>query len=64
MDSEIVQRIKGKDVNLDYQTTLKAYNECGFNKIELESILRLFKRLDINKIGSIQFHDLMEILNG
>lgn len=51
MDVDYVQQkvVKVKDTNAEYLLSLKASNECGFNKAELEAILKLFKKYDGQK---------------
>jgi Ca2+-binding EF-hand superfamily protein len=56
--------VKVKDANAEYQASLKVGNECGFTKVELESILKLFKKYDPQKQGYVAFYDMLDMLHG
>ena len=47
----------------DYATLLKFTNDCGIPKQDIDSLLKLFKKYDVTKLGHLAFHDYMDILH-
>ena len=57
-------KFKGKqNIQPEDWQQIKITNECGFLKQELENFLRIYKRYDGIKNGSISFYDLINLLN-
>ncbi|CAD8122594.1 unnamed protein product [Paramecium sonneborni] len=62
--SQRVQLINQKNNKLDYNLLLK-YSQvqgCELPKVEIEILLKIFKRLDYNKQGYLSYHDMIDLL--
>jgi Ca2+-binding EF-hand superfamily protein len=64
MDNELSAKNKNKEIINDYAQLTKVSNECSFSKVEIESIMKLFKKFDPHKTAYIYFHDILDMLHG
>ncbi|CAD8202149.1 unnamed protein product [Paramecium octaurelia] len=60
--SQRVQLNNSKNNKLDYNQLLKYSQACDLPKTEIDTLLKIFKRLDINKQGFLSYHDMIDLL--
>ncbi|CAD8180983.1 unnamed protein product [Paramecium pentaurelia] len=60
--SQKINQSNIKSIQIDYNSLLKYTTTCDLQKNEIDSLLKMFKRIDYNKVGFLTYHDMMDLL--
>ncbi|CAD8066528.1 unnamed protein product [Paramecium primaurelia] len=60
--SQKIHQSNIKSVQIDYNSLLKYTTSCDIQKNEIDQLMKMFKRMDYNKVGFLSYHDMMDLL--